>query len=79
VLKYAFALIEEAFTIRPRIRKRRAVEEAERLEADVRSAKAKIELVRLAAAQLEPTAPHPVSVELYVGEENEPPPIAAAS
>jgi hypothetical protein len=60
--------------IEPRIRKHRAVEEEDRLEAEVRAATAKQELVRLGANQLKATRPNePVAVDFWLGEGDEPP------
>jgi len=73
VLRYVFALIEEAFTIRPRIRKQRAALEADRLEEELRAMTTKQEMVRLAALQLDRAAPRPVAVDFWLGQGDEPP------
>lgn len=80
VLRYVFAVVEQAFTIRPRIRKQREEDEADRLEALVRQARAKEELVRLGAIQLRGArAPEPVAVDFWLGEGEEPPQLEAGA
>jgi hypothetical protein len=80
VIRYLIDIIGTAFILKARIHRDRAQLEAEELAAQVETLRSKQELVRLAAGLLQSVrepliahAPQPASVDLWVGDADDPP------